>query len=115
MAVEYRSAGEYVEFISTKPRETAAANHELRPITGIVTGLTSPPPPRNPGRRIVTRARDGHSRWPVSHSNRYLTLGINVNNISRVRRTSRTFGFDNTENYYAGRGRFTRLCNAICS
>lgn len=26
-----------VEFISTKPRETAGANHELRPITGIVT------------------------------------------------------------------------------
>lgn len=62
VAVEYRSAGEYVEFISTKPRETAAANHELRPITGIVTGLTSPlPAPQS-------RPEDRYScpRWPLS-------------------------------------------------
>lgn len=50
------SSGRYVEFISTKPRETAAANHELRPITGIVTVRRSECNP-DPRARIVTLRR----------------------------------------------------------
>jgi len=45
--------GRQVEFISTKPGETAGANHELHPITRIVTPMGLPKPSNSAGWRSL--------------------------------------------------------------